>query len=418
MPERVGFISTRFAGTDGVSLEASKWAEVLWKSGHISFWYGGKLISNPDVSLCVPEAFFDRPECAWINRQIWGGNQRSRDVTERINEVARYLKSTLYRFVDMYDLSMLIFQNVLSIPMHIPLGIAATEFIAETHLPAIAHHHDFYWERTRFQRSAINDYLEKCFPPRIPELQHVVINQAAREELSWRKGISSVLVPNVHDFAQPAPGVDNYTRDLRKDIGLEPRDIMVLQPTRIVPRKGIEHAIQLIHMMKDSRYKLVVSHAAGDEGMDYKNMIDELAASRNVDVRYISDRIGEIRQIDTQGRKVYTLWDLYPHADIVSYPSIYEGYGNAFLEAVYFRKPIIVNRYSVFERDIAPCGYNVIAFDGFPTSDIVEEIRRVLDDTDYRQKMCDLNYRIAMKYNDYRMLERKLKAMISIKNVI
>ena len=115
MPERVGFISTRFAGTDGVSLEASKWAEVLWKSGHISFWYGGKLISNPDVSLCVPEAFFDHPECAWINRQIWGGNQRSRDVTERINEVARYLKSTLYRFVDMYDLSMLIFQNVVYI---------------------------------------------------------------------------------------------------------------------------------------------------------------------------------------------------------------------------------------------------------------------------------------------------------------
>jgi lactate dehydrogenase-like 2-hydroxyacid dehydrogenase len=30
---RVGFISTRFAGTDGVSLEAAKWAEVLERLG-------------------------------------------------------------------------------------------------------------------------------------------------------------------------------------------------------------------------------------------------------------------------------------------------------------------------------------------------------------------------------------------------
>jgi len=34
--------------------------------------------------------------------------------------------------------------------MHIPLGLALTEFLAETSLPCIAHHHDFYWERERF----------------------------------------------------------------------------------------------------------------------------------------------------------------------------------------------------------------------------------------------------------------------------
>jgi len=34
--------------------------------------------------------------------------------------------------------------------LNIPLGLALTEFIAETCIPTIAHHHDFYWERDRF----------------------------------------------------------------------------------------------------------------------------------------------------------------------------------------------------------------------------------------------------------------------------
>ncbi len=418
MPERTGFVSTRFAGTDGVSLEAAKWAEVLWKDKHVSFWYGGKLDTDPGVSYCVPEAHFEHPEIAWINHNIWGGNYRSRKVSERIHDVANYLKGTLYRFVEEYELTLLVFQNVLSIPMHIPLGIASTEFLAETHLPAVAHHHDFYWERSRFQRSAINDYLEKCFPPRIPELQHAVINQTARDELAWRKGISSMLVPNVFDFANAPPPVDDYTRNLREDIGLKPGDIMVLQPTRIVPRKGIEHAIQLLHLLHDDRFKLVISHAAGDEGMEYFNMIDELARSRDVDIRYISDRIGEKRQIDIRGRQTYTLWDLYPHADLVTYPSLYEGFGNAFLEACYFRKPIVINRYPVFERDIEPLDFDMLAFDGFPTSRLVPRIRRVLEDEGYRQEMVEHNYQVAAKYFSYEVLHRKLRSLISIKQVL
>ena len=47
MPEHVGFVSTRFAGTDGVSLESAKWAEVLWEDENDSFWYGGRLDRGP-----------------------------------------------------------------------------------------------------------------------------------------------------------------------------------------------------------------------------------------------------------------------------------------------------------------------------------------------------------------------------------
>ena len=35
----------------------------------------------------------------------------------------------------------------MTIPVHVPLGLAMTEVIAETSMRTIAHHHDFAWER-------------------------------------------------------------------------------------------------------------------------------------------------------------------------------------------------------------------------------------------------------------------------------
>ena len=151
MPERVGFISTRFCGTDGVTLESAKWAQLLWDYKHVSYWYGGRLDRGPDVSLCVPEAFFGHAENQWINDRIWGAKSRKSLVTHRIHALAGYLKNTLYDFVERFDLSLIVIENAVTIPMHVPLGVALTEFLNETRLPAIAHHHDFYWERERFR---------------------------------------------------------------------------------------------------------------------------------------------------------------------------------------------------------------------------------------------------------------------------
>ena len=49
--QRIGFVSTRFAGTDGVSLESAKWAKVLWDHRHTSYWYAGKLDRDPGSAV-------------------------------------------------------------------------------------------------------------------------------------------------------------------------------------------------------------------------------------------------------------------------------------------------------------------------------------------------------------------------------
>ncbi len=412
MSTNIGFISTRFAGTDGVSLESDKWANVLKRNGHNIYWYAGRLDRNKANSFCVPEAHFGYPENSWINEQIWGKTKREPLVSKRIRDLAEYLKNTLYIYVDTFELDILLIENALSIPMHIPFGVAITEFLAETLTPAIAHHHDFFWERTRFSVNAVNDYLDFAFPPRNPNLQHVVINQAAQEELSWRKGVSSMLIPNVFDFESPAPSTDDYSADVRRQIGLADDDIMILQPTRVVPRKGIEHAIKLVQMLKNPKYKLVISHHAGDEGFEYRTMLKELATESGVDLRFIETRVGEYRQMDENGLKVYTLWDLYPHADLVTYPSLYEGFGNAFLEAIYFRVPVIINRYAIFARDIEPKRFKVPVMESFITKDIVREVRRQLEDPHYRREVVEHNYLVASRFYSFSILRRALRTII------
>lgn len=411
MAANVGFVSTRFAGTDGVSLESAKWAEVLWESGHVSYWYAGNLDRAADISLCIPEAHFAHSENRWINEQLWGRTRRCTEASRRIRDLAEYLKGTLYEYVKRFDLDVLIIQNALSIPMHIPLGIAITEFLLETGMPAIAHHHDFYWERDRFQISNVSDYLEMAFPPRVPHLQHVVINEAARDMLAWRKGVHCILIPNVFDFDNPPAPMDDYAADLRQQIGLSPQDRMVLQPTRIVPRKGIEHAVTMLRHLGDPLCKLVISHHSGDEGPEYQDQLMKLADDEGIELVLCGERIADRRQYDGPGKKIYVLSDLYPHADLVTFPSLYEGFGNALLEAIYFRKAVVVNRYSVYIRDIEPKGFRLPTIDGFVSRNTVGEVRRLLEDDDYRQDIVDHNYEVARRYYSYDVLRHGLRLM-------
>ena len=164
-PKRIGFISTRFAGTDGVTLEARKWAQILSGMGHTCFWMAGVLDTPEDTSLRVPLAYFNHPEVADLQTKLFGVALRNRPITNRIQSIKEQLKDELYQFIEKFGIEVLVPQNILAIPMHVPLGLAMTEVIAETTLPVIAHHHDFSWERERFTVNGVNDYLQSAFPP-------------------------------------------------------------------------------------------------------------------------------------------------------------------------------------------------------------------------------------------------------------
>ncbi len=412
MAKHIGFVSTRFAGTDGVTLEASKWAKVFADKGHDCFWFAGELDREPDRSFEVPEAHFKYEQNRWINERIFGKKMRQASVTDTIHAFKSILKIQLREFVETFGIDLLVVENALTIPMHIPLGVALTEMIAETQIPTICHHHDFYWERTRYAVNAVGDYLRMAFPPNLPSIEHVVINSSAQEELALRNGIASTIIPNVIDFENP-PAVDqNQSRRFRDQLGLAADDIMILQPTRIVQRKGIEHAVTLVEELKDERCKLIISHEAGDEGYEYAEWLKESARDRGVDLRLVTTRIADPIHGNNNHSSQSTLWDVYPHADFITYPSLYEGFGNAFLEAVYFRKPLLINRYAIFVKDIEPKGFDLVVMDGFLTKKNIADVKTVLESPQRREAMIAHNYAVAARHYSYALLRRWLGTLM------
>ncbi|MCB2146631.1 MAG: glycosyltransferase family 4 protein [Deltaproteobacteria bacterium] len=406
----IGFISTRFAGTDGVSLETEKWARVFEIERFHCFYFAGELDRDPARAFLVPKAHFMEPEIRTIFNTAFGASAngvRDRQLTTKIYEIKEHLKDRLYDFIKKFNIDLLVPENALTIPLNIPLGLAITEVIAETGLPTIAHHHDFFWERQQFKTNAVWDYLNMAFPPHLPPIRHVVISSSADNQLSLRTGISGTLIPNVMDFKNPPLPPDEYANDVRQALGLDPDEHLILQPTRVVKRKGIENAIELVSRL-GLKARLVISHASGDEGHDYEQRIIDYSQRMQVNTLFVSDIINDRRGTTADGRKIYTLYDIYHHADFITYPSTIEGFGNAFLEAVYFRKPILVNRYSIYTFDIKPKGFMAVEIEGYVTDEAIAHTRELLLDEKVRKRMVESNYALGEKFYSYEVLHDKL----------
>lgn len=433
-PRRIGFVSTRLAGTDGVSLEAAKWATVLEGLGHTCFWLAGEVDRPPARSRVVAEAFYRHPEIDAINAQVYGVTReitaeadaehplvhrrdffspyvRPPHVTRRIEQLKVGLKEALYDFLRDFDLDLLVVENAFAIPLNIPLGLALAEVVAETGIPVLAHHHDLPWERQRFAANSVTDLIAAAFPPPLPSVRHVVINSVQAQQLASRTGLVARVIPNVMDFDTPPPPLDEYARGARADLGVDPAEALVLQPTRIVQRKGIEHAIELTRRLGIPA-TLVISHASGDEGDEYEERVREYAHLLKVHVRFEADLVNATRGLTPDGRRRYVLADVYPHADLVTYGSSIEGFGNAFLEAVYFGRPLVVNRYSIYELDIKPRGFRVVEFDGYIRAATVRAARRLIERPDIAAEWAAVNYELARRHFSFAVLERRLDALL------
>ena len=411
MDKNIGFVSFRIAGTDGVSLELKKWADVFERNGDRCFYFAEELDTPEHCSFKSEYAHFKNPEIAKINAEIYGRSKRDPSITAKIHYYRKRLKREISDFVDKYKIDVLVPQNAVTIPLNISLALALTEYIAETEIKTIAHHHDFFWERKRFLRNCVWDYFNMAYPPHLPSVEHVVINSSGQNQLALRTGISSTLIPNVMDFNKPAPGKDDYNRDIKQALGIREDEIVILQPTRVVQRKGIEHAIELVSRLGEKAV-FVISHASGDEGHEYECRVKDYAELMGIRAIFVSELIDDKRDMKN-GRKIYTLQDLYPYADFVTYPSLIEGFGNAFLETIYFKKPILVNNYSIYSTDIKPKGFEVVEMDDFITDETVQQVKDVLRYSEMRERMVHKNFNIARCFYSYEVLEEKLMDLMT-----
>ena len=83
------------------------------------------------------------------------------------------------------------------------------------------------------------------------------------------------------------------------------------------------------------------------------------------------------------------------------------------LEAFYFRKPVLINCYSIYVQDIKPKGFDLVEMDGYVTRETVESVARLLRDEHLREQMVETNYCLGRQHYGFDALQRALSAAFS-----
>jgi mannosylglucosylglycerate synthase len=409
---RIGIVGTRLAGVDGVTFEAAKWETVLLGLGHEVRLCAGELDALRSNARLIPAMHFAYPPAARVTEAAFDPGSDPDAVRGEVERLAGQLLPPLHDWLERNRLEALVVENAWAIPMHLPLGVALRRLAEETGIASIGHHHDYWWERERFATSVVPEILEAAFPPDLPNVRHASINSIAATQLRKRRRIESVVVPNVFDFDQPLPLHGRQVRNrMRRELGMGDGGLLVVQPTRVVPRKGIELAIELVGRLGDTDSVLLITSPAGDEGLEYLVQLERLAQRAGVRLQYAADRF----EPDHEGIPIgpaHTLGDAYVAADLITYPSLYEGFGNALIEAVFHGRPVVVNRYPVYVADIAPLGMELIEIDGAITDETIAQVRAMLRNPARRRRVARRNFEIAQRHLSYKLLRRRLRRLL------
>ena len=111
--------------------------------------------------------------------------------------------------------------------------------------------------------------------------------------------------------------------------------------------------------------------------------------------------------------KIYSLEDAYLQADLVTYPSRVEGFGNAFLETVYYKRPIVMSTYEIFKTDIQPKGFKVIGFGDYIDNRCIAAARDILSNPEQTKEMTEINFSIGKRNYSFDALEFLLMPLLN-----
>jgi glycosyltransferase involved in cell wall biosynthesis len=228
----VAMLSFRFGTTDGVSVEARKWARILERIGYRTF-----TVAAEGADRIVPGLGIADPE-----------------PPEHVSLVAA-----------LADAHLVVVENLCSLPLNPAAGRAVAACLRGR--PVVLHHHDLAWQRPHL--AAIEG-----FPPDDPAWRHVTINDLSRRQLAER-GVAATTIPNGFDTETPPGGDREATRGR---LGLDPHDRLLLHPTRAIPRKNVPGAIALAEGLGATYWLL----GPAEDG--YQSELDRLLAAAYVPV--------------------------------------------------------------------------------------------------------------------------------------
>jgi len=302
-------LSFRLGGSDGVAIEAAKWADGLRALGFAILTVAG----DGPVDHRLPGLTIDADE----------------------PPSAGELDSALA------DADLVVVENLCSLPLNPGAAEVAARVLANR--PALLHHHDLPWQRPQF--------ADHPPPPDDRRWTHVTINQLSRLQLA-EVGIDATTIYNAFDLEAPARSPEEIRRQVRHQLGVEDDRRLVLQPTRALPRKNVGGGMAVAESL-DAVYWLL-----GPPEDGYGPELERLVAAASCPV--IQGWPGAV----PPGGVVAA----YAACDVVALPSTWEGFGNPSLESVTHRRPLVIGPYPV-AGELASFGFEWFPLDAMAKLD-------------------------------------------------
>ena len=265
------------------------------------------------------------------------------------------------------DADLVVVENLCTIPLNVPAALAAARLLRGR--PAIMHHHDPPWHRPRYAH--ILD-----LPIDDAAWAHVSITSTAAAELADR-GISSTVIYN--GFDPPTAGDRRHQRGL---LGVRSDELLVAHPVRAIERKNLPRAIALAEAL-DATYWLL---GPAEEGYDAE--LVELLAGAGCRVIHAP---------------CPNEADIYAAADVVAFPSLWEGFGNPPIEAALHRRPVAVGDYP-FAAELRRLGF------GFFDPADADGLRAFLAAPD--DDLLDRNQQLALEHFSMDRVDAALGALL------
>ncbi len=442
----VGIIHSLIGKNDGVSIVIDQTVNAMVDDmqiplGNIFFLAAH---TSPRFNAQTDDVFWHKN---LIHQKIlarWN-EEPSDGMDEEIHKNALYAKQVIKEFIEENDIDLIIPHNT-SHCFNFITAVGLGYYIEELREKGLiwpkilVWWHDSHFERERFKspNPVIQKYLKYLPGTYVDAIAFINRTQPAiakRLFEQYNAGLAEnffkeriVVVPNTTDIPWKweeldweseteiqHPPKDNYNDSFFRDIGLLDelekincsfdQTVLLLQHTRIVPRKKIENAIDLAFLLEekyrekdeDKCVALIVSGHSGDEQEAYKVFLMQYfhykfqeRPGAKVVLVFGEHCILSHRDIIVD-KKYYRFAEvpaiIASHGGVGTYFSEVEGYGNNLLEMMCYGMPVVINEYEIYKTDIEHLGFSLPSVkDNILTPELVDQAYDLLNNVKVRNK--------------------------------